>query len=323
MSKEFKKLMLSHEESDRDYVNDIDQIKARIRDEFTNADEFIAYLEKDKKAAKAHFNYSATKPAKLDVLPVRHSDDLYVKKHTFTQRPYYHSHTFYEIIFVSDGKGAYYSYPQGEKIILEKGSVCLCAPGSVHALARAGKKDIILKAVVPANIFEEISDKEKILSYGQIRIFDNAGDKAAAYFHNFARENSSSSPLSRIAEKNWLSLFLVELLRGKREKSGDIMQKFNVYIEDNLKGASLAGFAKFAGYNPDYSSRVLKRETGRTFKENVADIRLKKAKELLTTTDMSVESVAVETGYQNASGFYKQFTSSAGITPAQYRRSQI
>lgn len=322
MSKEFEKLMCFHEESDKDYIHDINEIKARIAEEFENADEFLTYLKADEKAAKAFFDYSGTKPYLFDVIPVRKSDRLYVKKHTATQRPYYHTHLFYEIIFVAAGKCSYFVYPGGEKTTLEKGSVCLLAPGAVHAIGRAGKKDVVLKAVVQREIFEDIFKDVFAVSYGSIMNFDSIGDRAQAYFQNFTRENSQQEKFSRVMEKAWLTLFLAELFAVKKEKVGDIVEKFSCYIKGNLKTASLAGFAKSVGYNPDYLSRVIKRVTGKSFKESVTDVRLRTAKELLKTTDMSVESVSAETGYQNASGFYKQFTATFGITPAQYRESQ-
>ena len=98
MSKEFNKLINAHEVDDKDYVHDVDAVRERIKEEFENADEFLSYLEKDEKAAKAFFDYSGSKPYLFSVIPVRKSDRLYVKKHTATQRPYYHSHAFYEII---------------------------------------------------------------------------------------------------------------------------------------------------------------------------------------------------------------------------------
>lgn len=322
MSKEFEKLMLSHEEIDRDYVKDISTVKERVKEEIENADEFLSMLGSDEAAAKAFFDYSSSRPVKFSVLPVRKSDRLYVKKHTATQRPYYHAHSFYELIFVQNGKCECFSYPDGARYRIDKGGVCLCAPGSVHALARAGKKDVILKAVVPAKIFEEMLGENTLIARGVSRVFDNAGDRAIEYFQNFTRENGDLSSFARIAEKKWLALFIVELFRDKYEKGGDIVEKFDIYAEKNLKGATLEGFARFAGYNPDYVTRVLKRETGKTFKDNVSDMRMALAKSLLKNTDMSVESVAAESGYQNASGLYKQFIATFGMTPTQYRKSQ-
>lgn len=322
MSKEFEKLMFFHEESDRDYIHDISEIKVRIAEEFENADEFLTYLNADEKAAKAFFDYSGSKPYLFSVIPVRKSYRLYVKKHTATQRPYYHSHAFYEIIFVQNGKCGFFYYPSGERYAIDRGSVCLFAPGAVHAIGRASKKDVILKAVIPKEIFENIFKGVLPVSYGEIGTFDSIGDRAQAYFLNFVAENGKDTPLSRVSERGWLALFLAELFREKEEKGGDIIEKLDIYLDNNLKNARLSDFAAYVGYAPDYVSRVIKRVTGTSFKEAVETEKLAYAKVLLCTTDMPVERVAAECGYANASGLYKQFTATYGITPAQYRESQ-
>ena len=314
MSKEFEKLMFFHEESDRDYIHDINEIKVRIAEEFENADEFLTYLNADEKAAKAFFDYSGTKPYLFSVIPVRKSDRLYVKKHTATQRPYYHSH--------ANGKCGFFHYPSGERYAIDRGSVCLFAPGAVHALARAGERDVILKAVVPKEIFDGILLEDEKMGEGEIAVFENVGDRAQSYFLNFVAENGKDTPLSRVSERGWLALFLAELFREKEEKGGDIIEKLDIYLDNNLKNARLSDFAAYVGYAPDYVSRVIKRVTGTSFKEAVETEKLAYAKVLLCTTDMPVERVAAECGYANASGLYKQFTATYGITPAQYRESQ-
>ena len=321
MSKEFEKLMFFHEESDRDYIHDINEIKARIAEEFENADEFLTYLNADEKAAKAFFDYSGSKPYLFSVIPVRKSYRLYVKKHTATQRPYYHSHAFYEIIFVQNGKCGFFHYPSGERYAIDRGSACLVAPGAVHALARAGKRDVILKAVVPKEIFDGILLEDEKMGEGEIAIFENVGDRAQSYFQNFVAENGKDTPLSRVSERGWLALFLTELYREKEEKGGDIIEKLDIYLGENLKNARLSDFAAYVGYTPDYVSRVIKRVTGTSFKEAVETEKLAQAKVLLSTTDMPVERVAAECGYANASGLYKQFTATYGITPARYRKA--
>lgn len=314
--------MCAHEESDRDYIKDVADVKERVREEFANADEFLSYLESDERAAKAFFDYSGSKPYFFSVIPVRKSDRLYVKKHTAPQRPYYHSHAFYEVIFVQNGKCGFFHYPSGERYAIDRGSACVVAPGAVHALERAGKRDVILKAVVPKDIFDGIILENEYIGEGEIAVFENVGDRAQSYFQNFVAENGIDTPLSRISERGWLALFLAELYREKEEMGGDIIEKLDIYLDNNLKNARLCDFAAYVGYNPDYVSRVIKRVTGTSFKEAVETEKLAYAKVLLSTTDMSVERVAAECGYANASGLYKQFTATYGITPARYRAAK-
>ena len=49
--------------------------------------------------------------------------------------------------------------------------------------------------------------------------------------------------------------------------------------------------------------------------------RMKKAKELLSTTDRSIRDIALAVGYSNISYFSRQFKRSQGKTPLEFRRS--
>ena len=49
-------------------------------------------------------------------------------------------------------------------------------------------------------------------------------------------------------------------------------------------------------------------------------VRLEEAKQMLETTTDSVEGIAVEVGYEDASFFSRLFKRQVGLTPAQYRR---
>ncbi len=60
--------------------------------------------------------------------------------------------------------------------------------------------------------------------------------------------------------------------------------------------------------------------TGMAPIEYVHTLRLEEAKQLLETTDMPVEVVANETGYEDGSFFRRLFRRKVGMTPADYRR---
>ena len=51
----------------------------------------------------------------------------------------------------------------------------------------------------------------------------------------------------------------------------------------------------------------------------VQSLRIEEAKQILETTDLSVEAVAHDVGYEDSSSFSRLFRRKTGITPAQYR----
>lgn len=73
------------------------------------------------------------------------------------------------------------------------------------------------------------------------------------------------------------------------------------------------------------SARTLQRqlsEEGTTFRKQLNHVRLLLAKQYLSTTDMSMDSIAFMLGYLEANSFVRAFTLWTGTTPAAYRTEQ-
>ena len=71
--------------------------------------------------------------------------------------------------------------------------------------------------------------------------------------------------------------------------------------------------------DPDYASKLFKKETGLSFKNYIINKRIDIAKNLLTTTDLLINTVADNVGYGNYSYFTRLFKKVTDMTPAEYR----
>jgi transcriptional regulator GlxA family with amidase domain len=78
--------------------------------------------------------------------------------------------------------------------------------------------------------------------------------------------------------------------------------------------------ASFSGLSERSFKRRFARATGMSPLEYIQTLRLEESKQVLETTDLSVEAVAVQVGYEDASFFGRLFRRKVGLTPAQYRR---
>ncbi|MNC74531.1 HTH-type transcriptional activator Btr [compost metagenome] len=54
----------------------------------------------------------------------------------------------------------------------------------------------------------------------------------------------------------------------------------------------------------------------------MAELRIGKARELLTRTDLSIEEIAFKSGYVDYYYFNKVFKKHCGMTPAKFRKSE-
>ena len=68
--------------------------------------------------------------------------------------------------------------------------------------------------------------------------------------------------------------------------------------------------------------RKFRDSLGRSIAEEIARLRIERAKRLMVETEDSFKALAVDLGFRNADHFYKVFSRVEGITPSQYRNQR-
>lgn len=319
MGKEFEKILRLHEKEDEKYIFCEEDIIARMRDEFLNAEELLVLLNSNSAHAADFFSVSDF-PSRWPVIPVRKSDKFYIKKHTSTQKPYFHSHNFYELIYVHRGKCIQHIDSQDSECILKEKQACVVYPELVHSLMPSGKYDVILKMVIPKEIFLSLSDIIPAQRNEKIRIFESVTHQAEYFTSKIMEESLYKRDFWYTACKNYLALLMTELCRPRESTDAETLDRLRKYFSSSLKTASLRDFAAVSGYSSGYLGRMIKEKTGSSFSELLSRYRIETAKKMLETTNLSVENIALEVGYLNPSGFYKQFCALYGMTPKEYRQ---
>ncbi len=92
-----------------------------------------------------------------------------------------------------------------------------------------------------------------------------------------------------------------------------------LYIEENYRDANLQSLATKFNQNVYWVSRLIKQLTNQNFKDLVQEKRLLVTKNLLLYTDLSMQAIAEEVGYENVSYFYRIFKQKYGMTPRAYK----
>lgn len=108
---------------------------------------------------------------------------------------------------------------------------------------------------------------------------------------------------------------------GKQDnKDGSIVTQLKNYIQLHLgEDLSRKVLASVVYLSQDYISRLFSEATGESLPNYITNRRMEKAKEYLSTTDLSVSKIAMEVGFSNFSYFSKNFRNYAGCTPNEYR----
>ncbi len=110
-------------------------------------------------------------------------------------------------------------------------------------------------------------------------------------------------------------------LSGK-DASRDVVQETVKYIRQHLDvDLSVSEIAEYAGMNPEYLTKLFKKNTGYTLKEYIVNEKMESAKMLLTTTSLPVTLISSHVGYGNYSNFTRSFKQLVGCTPMEYRKN--
>ncbi|HSL86431.1 MAG TPA: response regulator [Bacteroidales bacterium] len=134
------------------------------------------------------------------------------------------------------------------------------------------------------------------------------------------KDSKSRDHYFRILDLIFEEIFEV-IINEKRVTYKEEMTYAVQYIEKNLtKSLTLESAAGYMNISPHYFSKLFKSEVGENFIDFVTDKKVERAKELIRDTDIPLNSIAFELGFNEANYFSKVFKKKAGMTPSQFRK---
>ena len=148
-------------------------------------------------------------------------------------------------------------------------------------------------------------------------LFDRMMEEISARNHNF----------EIIAASNLMQIFSI---LSRKLLSGDLSHQMNEresrldsiirFINKNYSGSiSVAKMAGMAGLSPNRFSYVFKQYTGLSPQQYLITYRLKKAKELMKHTGLSLKHISSIVGFHDQLYFSRLFKEYEKMTPTQYK----
>ena len=97
------------------------------------------------------------------------------------------------------------------------------------------------------------------------------------------------------------------------------------YIEDNLHNAALSidAAAEKVHFSVSYLRQIFKEITGKNINEFIIQKRMERAIKLLLTTDLKIQAIAENCGYDNQQYFASSFKKIYHCTPTQYKEKTL
>lgn len=121
---------------------------------------------------------------------------------------------------------------------------------------------------------------------------------------------------------------VAEGVRGTdvQEESDDnkyVREAVNFIRNSYFRGVTVAEIAEHVSVNRSYLYKLFEETFGMSPKEFLTRFQISRAKELLTWSDISIESVAWSCGYKDALAFSKVFKKMMGVSPTAYRKRHM
>jgi len=168
-----------------------------------------------------------------------------------------------------------------------------------------------------------LSEKEEGIIIALIKNIDQE-------YHSNIDQFSKSIVISHIeALLNYANRFYNRQFITREKANHEILDRLEVVLTDYfnsdnliLKGLPTVTYlAQALNISSKYLSSILKVLTGQNAQQHIHVRLIEKAKEKLSTTDLSVSEIAFELGFEHLQSFSKLFKNKTNLSPMEFRNS--
>lgn len=254
---------------------------------------------------------------------IENSTGAYVYNSRIFRHAYWmpHFHKAYEVLYVFSGTVEI--TVDGKHSLLHAGDFALCLSNQVHNYA-TGENTRYWIGVFSGDYVPEF---EKVIKN---KVGVNYRFHCESSILEFLKQHimlGERDPVPSIC----ILVACLNLLCGEYLKNTDLIERDNSeyammndicdYINNHYRNKlTLRDVAEALGYDYYYFSRLFRHIFGVRFIDYLNACRLNTALEALRSTDSSITSIALDSGFQSIRSFNDVFLKSMGMSPAQYRK---
>ena len=283
----------------------------------------------------ADYDYAALSSEKIVFAP---GQIVHILRHLRYDRHKPHSHGFFEIICQANGRAE--AVISERRVNLEPGMICILSPETVHNIEANSDESTTFKVIMQRTDFDAIyrqllQSDTKLAAFftstlygksGGFLIFRAGGDEELTdllyrmRYHEVRRAPTDAMMKQSLVIR--LFCILAERHDASTESFGeDLAGKLLSEMRMDFRNVTLSSLSNKFHFTPGYVGRVLKRAGGRSFSELIDEMRLNHALALLEATRLSIDDIAVESGFGCREFFHRKFREKYGISPSKWRRN--
>jgi AraC family transcriptional regulator, dual regulator of chb operon len=241
--------------------------------------------------------------------------------------PGLHSHDFYELLWVQNGKlrhhltGGYQDFTEG--------TVLFVRPKDVHALQGRSDEALVVSVSIRAGLIDAMAARHQGLQ-GQLFWSTAPGPVVLPRdSHQMATLNQAALALER-SRRDGLAAeaFLLPLCQDLTDSSTPLPADAPDWLvaacaaarDPRVFADGAAGFARIAGRAHPHVSRTMRRFLHQSPSDYINTQRMAFAARRLSGSGDTLAEIAADCGIPNLSHFHKLFRAHHGLTPSHYRR---
>lgn len=219
----------------------------------------------------------------------------------------------YEISYYLDGDGSLNI--NGEEFPIRPGYIRFMRPGDL-ACSTMHFRSITVNFILDG----DASDGTPLLS--ALPNYFYAGPEVEGLFERaFALYQSETPEMPLLCGAAILQLLGTLYQITHRTRLPEQVRKCMQYLDEHYdKHVTLDELGDISGYSPLHLHRLFLSSTGHTPHEYLTGVRIRRAKELLSTCDTPLDEVATLCGFNSPSHFKSLFKQNTGEPPGAFRR---
>jgi AraC-like DNA-binding protein len=260
-------------------------------------------------------------------------DEVFMVAHKMVRDTPYGPRPYHELTYVLEGHVV--ARIGAQEVHLLPDSLLLAPPACCHKLVATDPEAIVVvlclrPTLFASGVFAEFLSQDTAVAHAMrseeaddyLVLSDTYGRILYRSFRTLLKEYAHAGNTASFSVKARVLLLLSQLTEIDTYSFYGLDQRMMevvAYLREHCATVSVASLAAHFGYSETYFSQLVHRRCGARARELIVAARLRRARELLVTTDLSTQDVALAVGYESYSHFNRIFRKVFHITPAAYR----
>jgi len=265
-------------------------------------------------------------------ISINRMSDGYIEAQ-FKKLTQFHRNDFYMLVVLKSGTASFFI--DHKKVDLETGAILFLYPGQIQRIHSISDSDgwvlffdnklmdeharIVLEESSYYGAAVTISDAEKKWFFQILELVDaTATINEKGFFKKLAMHSLLLPCIYRIASIYQARIELDN--QGYSHRTLAIMKQFRKLLRENyIKVKHPADYADLMNLTLGYLNDTVKKVTGFTVSYYIQQQITKEAQRLLSYSDLSINEIADEMGFEDPKYFSRVFTKAAGVSPKAFR----